>query len=191
MEINIINQNEILSELQKGFEKAPRIAIVLYEDNQVNYGFDEKPNFEYCEANNIECVNIGRRGGSFVVNKGDIGVGVIDVGINNSFGLYIYQSFVQFLQNKGLNAKAIDNDVLVDNYKVFGWASHFYKEYNAIFISCHFTMSVDLELIQNVCTKPMNKVPKGLLEFGITSEDIKEFITNVVEKYNKGERYAL
>ena len=184
MEINIINQNEILSELQKGFEKAPRLAIVLYDDNQVNYGFDEKPNFEYCEANNIECVDIGRRGGAFVVNKGDIGVGFVDVGLNNSFGLFLYREFEKYLQNKGLNANAIDNDVLVDNYKVFGWASHFYKEHNAIFISCHFTMSVDIELIKNVCTKPMNKVPRGLSEFCITNEDIMEFILNSIQSYS-------
>lgn len=174
--MNIVTQNEIVSELQAGLKQPNRTAIVLYEETQVNYGFDAKPNFEYCKQHNIQCVDIGRRGGAFVVNKGDIGLGYVGKGLNNYVGELINSQFLNYLKNKGLNATSVDNDILIDGYKVFGWASHYYKDYDAIYITCHFTLSVDLELINNICTKPMNKVPKGLLDYGISRDEIKNFI---------------
>ena len=174
--INIVTQNEIVSELQAGLKNPNRTAIVMYEETQVNYGFDAKPNFEYCKEHNIECVDIGRRGGAFVVNKGDIGLGYVGYGLDNTVGELISRKFTEHLKDKGLNAEERDNDILIDGYKVFGWASNYYKEYDAIYITCHFTISVDLELIQKICTKPMNKTPKGLSEFGISREEIIEFI---------------
>ena len=179
--IKTITQNEIIKEYSSALLKRSGMVIVEYDNMQVNYGFDAKPNFEYCQAHNIPCVDIGRRGGAFVVNNGDIGFGYITSGLDNTVGELIYNKFAEYLRAKGLNAEAKDNDVLIDGYKVFGWASNYYKEYDAIYITCHFTMSVDLELIRNVCTKPMNKIPKGLSEYGITSDEIKEFIERTIE----------
>ncbi len=179
--MNIVTENDIVNELQEGLKNPNRTTIVLYEEMQVNYGFDAKPNFEYCKEHNIACVDIGRRGGAFVVNKGDIGLGHVGKGLDNTIGELIYNKFTEYLKDKGLNAVAKDNDILVDGYKVFGWASNYYKDYDAIYITCHFTMSVDLELIKNVCTKPLNKTPKGLSEYGITSEEIRNFIVQCLE----------
>lgn len=178
--MKIITQNEVLEELRDGLQKQTKCVIVEYTENQVNYGFDDKPNFDYCEKNNIPCVDIGRRGGTFVVNKGDIGFGYITKGIDNTIGKFIHSKFIEFLKGKGLNVTSNSNDILVDGYKVFGWASNYYKDFGAIYITAHFTLSVDLELIKNVCTKPMNKVPKGLSDFGLTREDILSFIERTV-----------
>lgn len=178
--MKIITQNEVLEELKDGLKKQTKCVIVEYTENQVNYGFDDTPNFEYCKQNNIECVNIGRRGGTFVVNNGDIGFGYITKGLDNTIGELIYNDFANYLRAKGLNVKKVANDILVDGYKVFGWASHYYKDFDAIYITAHFTLSVNLELINNICTKPMNKIPKGLLDFGVTREEIKHFIISVL-----------
>lgn len=178
--MRIVTQDDLVSELQAGLRNPNRISLVDYTKNQVNYGFDAKPNFEYCWKHNIDCVDIGRRGGAFVVNKGDWGIGYVGKGLDNSIGEYVYKSFERYLKDKGLNAEAVDNDILIDGYKVFGWASHYYKDYDAIFITMHFTMSVDIELIKNICTKPMSKTPKGLQEFGFTRQDIKDFIENTI-----------
>ena len=176
--MRIITEKEIIDELKLGLQNPDRTVIVFYENNQVNYGFDAKPDFEYCKQHNIECVDIGRRGGAFVVNAGDIGIGHVTKGLNNSFGEKLCSSFLNFLLLKGLNAVTTENDILVDGYKVFGWASHYYKEYDAIFISIHFTLSVDLDLIKKVCTKPMSKIPKGLQDYKITKEQILDFISS-------------
>ena len=126
-------------------------------------------------------------GGTFVVNKGDIGFGYITKGLNNTIGFSLYNEFTKFLQEKGLNAVKQDNDILIDGFKVFGWASYYYKEFDAIYITAHITLSVNLELIQNICTKPMIKTPKGLSEFGITKEDVIEFLEEFEKGYIEGE----
>lgn len=174
--MKIITENEVLQELADGLKTQSRCVIVKYLQPQVNYGFDDKPNFDYCEKHNIPCANIGRRGGTFVVNKDDIGFGFITKGLDNTIGISIYNGVYEFLKSKGLNVHQKGNDVLVDGYKVFGWASHYYQEYDAIYITAHITLSVNIELIQNICTKPMNKVPKGLNDFGITQKDVIEFL---------------
>ena len=183
--MRIITQNDINKELLKGLQNPPRRAIVDYINNQVNYGYDEKPNFEYCKNNNIDCVDIGRRGGAFVVNKGDVGVGLIVPNLDNTEGELIYHKFVEYLKNKWLNAEAVSNDILIDGYKVFGWSSNYYSQYNATFISIHFTMSANLELIKKVCIKPMNKVPKGLSEFGVTRNEVLQFLNSELEHYTE------
>jgi lipoate-protein ligase A len=179
--VKIINETQIVNEIKEAFKVKKGLVIVDYQNMQVNYGFDEKPNFEYCLQNNIPCVDIGRRGGAFVINKGDIGAGYIQEGLDNTFGWNLTKKFVEFLREKGFNAEEKNNDVLIDGYKVFGRASHFYKEENCIFITCHFTMSVDLDLINKVCTKPMNKIPKGLNDFGIGREEIIQFINDLLD----------
>lgn len=35
-------------------------------------------------------------------------------------------------------------------------------------------MNVDLEDIKKICKKPMKKVPKGLSEYGITTEEVEQ-----------------
>lgn len=179
--MKVITQNEVLEELKDGLQKQTKCVIVEYTADQVNYGFDDTPNFEYCKDNHIECVNIGRRGGTFVVNKGDIGFGYITKGLDNRVGELMYNEFADYLMGKGLNINQVSNDILVDGYKVFGWASNYYKDFDAIYITAHFTLSVNLELINNICKKPMQKEPKGLSEFGINPNEIKDFIRSTME----------
>lgn len=181
--MKVITQNEVLKELKEGLETKSKCVIVSYTDNQVNYGFDAQPNFEYCEKHNIPCVNIGRMGGTFVVNKDDIGFGYITQGIKNEIGIALCDELTNYLKNKGFNVTQESNDILVDGYKVFGWASYYYKNFDAIYITAHITLSVNLELIQNICTKPMNKVPKGLNDFGVTRDEVIQFLEDFGEKY--------
>lgn len=178
-----ITQNEILKELDDGLQNQSTCVIVEYTADQVNYGFDDKPNFDYCDKHNIPCIDIGRRGGTFVINKGDIGFGFIEKGCTNRMGEIVYNRFAQYLLSRGLNVSQCSNDVLVDGYKVFGWASHYYREFDAIYITIHFTLSVSIELIENICTKKINKIPKGLNDFGVTKQDVIDFLKQLGEEY--------
>ena len=38
------------------------------------------------------------------------------------------------------------------------------------------SINQDLEVIKNVCLKPMVKVPKGLGEYGVTTEEIIDWV---------------
>jgi len=179
----VVTQNDINSEIEKGLAVPNRFVLIDYVDKQVNYGRGEKPNFEYCATHNIPCVDIGRRGGAFAINKGDVGFGCAVPNLNNTIGIQITTALFEFLKSKGLDVSINENDVLVDGYKTYGWMSNYYKEHNALVIMCHFSMSVDLDMIKGVCTKPMNKTPKGLSEFGIHREEIIELIETTVAKY--------
>ena len=44
------------------------------------------------------------------------------------------------------------------------------------FYGAHISFSVDLEQIESVCTKPMEKIPAGLNEFGVTREEVEEWL---------------
>ena len=179
----IVTQNEINNEIAKGLINPNRFVLVDYSNTQVNYGLGEKPNFDYCDKNNIPCVDIGRRGGAFAINKGDLGFGCAVPTLNNDIGERMTKSLLEFLIDKGLNAEIHENDVLVDGFKVYGWASNYYKEYDVLVVMCHFSISVDLEMIKGACLKTMNKVPKGLSEFGIGREDVSNIIKTTLLKY--------
>ena len=148
--MKIITQDESVYEIAEGLKNRQNRVIVDYTSAQVNYGFDDKPDFEYCKTHNIPCIDLGRRGGAFVINKGDVGFGDISVGLTNVIGEFIYDEFVKYLKDKGLNASQVSNDILIDGYKVFGWSSHYYAEQDVTFLSAHFTMSVDLDLISKI-----------------------------------------
>ena len=54
------------------------------------------------------------------------------------------------------------------------------------------SMNVNLDHIKAICRKPMKKVPKGLSDYGITSEEVEEMFLDFCEadeaNYNKGGR---
>lgn len=73
---------------------------------------------------------------------------------------------------------------MVDGYKCFGFATNYLADYGKLLTTCHFTLSVNIDLIKAICTKPMVKVPKGLADYGITQQEVIEFITKFVKKYS-------
>ena len=88
-----------------------------------------------------------------------------------------------YLKDKGLNAVQDNNDILVDNYKVAsGCAINLAPDYKRAFTAVQICMSCDIELIENICTKPMTKTPKGLYEYGITQKEIIAFTENYFTK---------
>ncbi len=83
---------------------------------------------------------------------------------------------VNYLQSKGLNAYLDGNDVLVDGFKV---GSYMRANINGCWnTACHISIGMDVDLIKQVCTKEMYKIPKGLKDYGITQQEI-------IDLYNK------
>lgn len=67
------------------------------------------------------------------------------------------------------------NDVLVEGRKVIGHM-RMYLGGACNFYGGHISLTVNLPAIQRVCTKPMEKIPAGLSEFGITREEVEEWL---------------
>lgn len=119
-------------------------------------------------------------GGSIVANAGDINV--CNFGYrHNNFLQEFGNNFTKWLQSKGLNAEFIKNDILIDDYKICGTCITNYNDID--YTAIHIGINTNLEDIKKICRKPMKKIPKGLSEFGITTEEVKNWIIDFTEKY--------
>ena len=110
-------------------------------------------------------------GGTILASVGDImfsHVAELDNGWLASFA----EHFVDWLKDKGLNAEYVKNDILVDGYKVCGLCITRYGRID--FSSGIITMNVNLDHIKAICKKRMEKVPNGLSEYGITTEEVEK-----------------
>ena len=180
MEIKKITQVEWLPEVTKciqgGFHKilygttdAP--VIIVHRRTQVNA--------EMCEDMGYTVLESFNNGGTIVSNAGDVVIAHFytpESGWLNRFASF----FVDWLKGKGLNAVYEDNDVLIDGYKVCGTCITRYGriDYNGVYIGMH----TNLDHIKAICRKPMKKVPKGLSDYGITSEEVEEMFLDFCEQ---------
>ncbi len=117
--------------------------------------------------------------GVILTNAGDFEIGHFGAP-ENGWYKRCTESLVNWLSQKGLNVTTDNNDILVDGYKV---ASTCVTRYGDIdYTGGHIGINTKLEDIKKICTKPMVKVPKGLSEFGITTEEVKEWFLDFCKK---------
>ena len=138
-------------------------VIIVHRKTQVDEDVCEKLGYEVLESYN--------NGGTIVSNAGDVVIAHFDT--PETGWLYRFAAyFVDWLKAKGLNAVYVDNDVLIDGYKVCGTCITRYGriDYNGVYIG----INTNLDHIKAICRKPMVKVPKGLSEYGITSEEVEQ-----------------
>ena len=180
MEVTKLVQSQFVSEVDR-YIKCGLHGIV--------YGIVESPWVQVHKKTQVDeavCEQLGREvnelfynGGTVVLNHGDILLANFDTPENGwitRFAIY----FVDWLKNKGLNAELVDNDVLVDGCKVCGLCI---TRYGRIDYSCAFIgINTNLDHIKAICKKPMNKVPKGLSEYGITTEEVEQMFLDFCEQ---------
>lgn len=172
MEIIKPTQNEWMPEvvrhIQGGIHKIGYVVIerpvaIVHRASQVDA--------EICKELRYEIVESYNNGGTILANQGDIIFSHLDAPENgwlNRFAVY----FVDWLKTKGLNAEYADNDILVDGYKVCGLCITRYGRID--FSSAFIGINTNLDHIKAICRKPMNKVPKGLSDYGITTEEVEQ-----------------
>lgn len=172
MEYYKVNQPDTVSEIKKNIECGIHTAFRVLVETPVVFVHKEKQiDTETCDALGYEVYEAYYNGGTIVGNKGDIAFAHFshpDNGWHNKFIAY----FLDWLKRKGLNAEYVSNDIVIDGYKVCGMCVTRYGriDYTAGFIS----VNTNLEHIKQICKKPMVKVPKGLSEYGITTEEVEK-----------------
>lgn len=125
-----------------------------------------------------ESFNIG---GVILTENGDFEIGHFDRP-HNGWVKRCAQSLTEWLLSKGFLAEYKDNDVLVDGFKVCGTCV---TRYGGIdYTGIHVGINTKLDNIKKICTKPMEKIPKGLSEFGITTKEVKEWFLDFCESEN-------
>lgn len=91
----------------------------------------------------------------------------------------IINKIIVLLKEKGYNASIVNNDILINNKKIVDFGSRMFGD--ILYIAIHISINIDINLIKKICTKPMDKIPDGLVNYGINTEDI---LNNVIsEKY--------
>ena len=155
---------------------------VVYGVPYNNYVFvgrntEDQYNKEYCEQHNIELLQFPNQGGVIVLSSGDFDIGHFSKDHDTGFNFKFAEVFINYLKNKGINASLEGNDILIDNkYKCGSFSSRIYGE--ILYSAFHISIGMNLDLISNICTKPMVKIPKGLREYGIDTEEVKHLFLN-------------
>ena len=180
MEIIKPTQNEwmpeVIRHIKGGIHKIGYVVIerpvaIVHRKTQV----DE----DVCNALGYDIVESYNNAGTIVSNAGDVLIGHFAQPENGWYDRFIAY-FVDWLKAKGLNAEFASNDILVDGYKVCGMCITRYGriDYTGGIIS----VNTNLDHIKAICKKPMVKVPKGLSEYGITSEEVEEMFLAFCEE---------
>ena len=169
---------EVVRHVQGGVHKTGYCIVespivIVYNRDQVDSALCKKLGYKIFE--------LLSNSGTFVSNAGDIGIGHcgnIEDGWCECFTSY----FINWLKKKGLNTATNEkNDILVDGYKVCGMCVN---RYGRIDYSCGLIgINTNLDHIKQICRKPMVKVPKGLSEYGITTEEVEQMFLDFCKEY--------
>ena len=163
-------------------------CVVPIEDLCVNYNKDEDINKDFCDKYNIPCFRLGRKGGAIVFFPGNIAVDAIYLGTNKELPYFFREDFISFLRSHGIETELDNNDIMVDNKKVAGVVyTEIANKYS--YLGMAISINSDVDLINQICTKPMIKIPGALSDYGITTEKMMNWILTWLNthKYIEGE----
>ena len=175
-----VMQPNTVSEIKKNIEWGNHTGFHVLVETPVVFVHKEKQvDEETCKSMGYEVYEAYYNGGTIIGNKGDMAFahfGKIGNGWCERFIAY----FIDWLKAKGLNVVYENNDILVDGYKVCGVCITRYGriDYTAGFIG----VNTNLDHIKAICKKPMRKIPKGLSEYGITTEEVEQMFLSFCEE---------
>ena len=180
MEINKVTQTEWIGEATKYIQGGlHRVAYVVVERPVVIVHRKTQVDEDACKELGYEIVESYNNAGTIVSNAGDVLIGHFaepENGWRDRFITY----FLDWLKSKGLNAEYVSNDIVVDGFKVCGMCITRYGriDYTGGIIS----VNCNLDHIKAICRKPMKKVPKGLSDYGITTEEVEQMFLEFCEQ---------
>lgn len=159
-------------------------SMCILGRTEVMYQSEEYCDIDYCKENNILTFNeVGLPHVHCIVCvEGNVMISVKRKPIDGkSLSTFFVPAFRDFLINKGLNASIDNNDMMIDGFKV---ASGTEGETNGWrYLGYQISLNQDIEVIKKVCKKPMVKMPKGLSDFGVTTDEVVDFCNNFWKNY--------
>lgn len=173
--MDIVEFKEYISNLASYLEVNEKTVVVVADKTYCLQGTYSALNEEYCNRNGVEILRTRHFGGTIINFEEDVCIGNFQK-IHNSWGKAFIDYFVRYLGNRGLNAILQDNDVLVDGFKCGSYMTTSIG--GTLYSAIHISVGMDLELIKNICTKPMHKIPRGLCSYGITKVDVLDVISS-------------
>jgi hypothetical protein len=154
------------------------VAYCVHDENSVLVSGTSEIDRDFCEETGYKVFETQHSGGAVVVNEGDVSV-ILFGEIGNSIMLDFASYLIDRYREKGLNAVLEGNDVLVDGYKISGLSA---TPYGSIqYSTIHIGVNTNLDHIKAICKKPMVKVPRGLSEWGVTTEEVEQMFLDFCE----------
>lgn len=135
--------------------------------------------YDYCRSHNYIVYPSVDFGKGLVATKGDI----VIVAITKdgwTEHLKIANVVIQYLKQRGINVSLKSNDIMIDDkYKVASYSSINIGD-NVIYTGFQVTFNPNVEDIEAICKRPLTKIPKGLKDYGIVSQDL---LNRILEEY--------
>lgn len=158
------------------------IAYCVHDEKSVFVATPDDINGDACAEHGYTVLETMHTGGAVVVSEGDVSVVHFGIPANDwmhRFATYLMDRY----KEKGLDTTFVDNDVLVDGYKISGLSKSRYGrvQYSTI----HVGITTNLDHIKAICKKTMDKIPKGLSEYGITTEEVEQMLLDFCEQENR------
>lgn len=186
MKIDILTNGNYIERIKQGIINKEEVFLYGCTQHPVVLKGQGDIDEQYCKDNNIEVYSSFNAGGTIIMDKGDVDIVVLkEKGWD--IGKYLGDNILQYLKNKGLNVENNGNDILVDGtYKVASYSSINLGDAinHYIYTAGHISINPNLEMIKCICKKEMVKIPKGLSEYGITTEEIVDLVTKLANEIN-------
>lgn len=171
---------------QEAFERLKSIVwtnntdsfITVVEETAVHYGFEGGFNKTAAASLKIPTYDIYKNGGAMVTSPGDVLFCHMSKDRLDDFNDHIRKYLSTKIKQENVE---IDNDLLVNGKKVAGFME--ISVNNKHFYGGHISINCNLNLIKQICTKEMVKVPGGLGEYGITSEQVVSWLQEAMDSY--------
>ena len=122
-------------------------------------------------------------GGSIVNMPGDLSL-CVTTPTKSEIARRIVDAAAEVLSEAGAAVTRDGNDVLADGEKVVSWARARVQNSGKWQSVVHFSAgTMDLDLVRQICTKQMLKIPGSLSRYSITANDCLKVAASVINEY--------
>ncbi len=169
---------EALRESKRLLAGAEGVIVCVNDDVFCETGPFETLNRRECERRGIYVAEAIYQGGTIVNMPGDLSICITTWGRSELAPRIVDRAAAWLADFAEISRDR--NDVLADGRKVISWARATTIDGWCQSVA-HFSVGpMDLALVAAICTKPMEKVPGALSEYGISAEDIWEIIKDII-----------
>lgn len=145
------------------------LVLLFSSELAVVYGYPQYIDTNACVRNGAFLYQAWHLGGAIVCFPGDLSIMELKNGGSN-FGCESISAVRDMLESRRISALIDGNDLMVNGRKCGSWARTSDRRYTQTVV--HFSINSDVTTIRELCTKPMDKIPGALSDYGITAEDI-------------------
>lgn len=161
-----LTQKDIPNYLEIGKQNAPCILYGVHDKEFAWICEEENCDYNAIEKENINHININGAGSTIVCSKGDLDFGFFgskEFCVDRLNDVSSYMSYIL------KNGEIVNNDFLYDGFKYGAYTNIDFGD--VFYVGVHLSNYINNDLISEICTKKVYKIPNQL-PVKVTREDI-------------------